>query len=189
MKLITENPRYVWHKCPNSRIITISLHNIIVINENHFYMETIQQYKWLETFWTRISYVMLSDICVWDTENKHTGVVISKNKKIKTKRATFHLLSFYISLFQSIVSVMTKCLESCNKDGLRSVSVPTMGTGYLRYPSSMAAHYMLTGITQFISANPKSSLKLIQIVIHNASSCVSKNLKVCWHGWTFRKTR
>jgi len=74
---------------------------------------------------------------------------------------------------------MMKCLESCSKEGMRFVSVPTIGTGNLRYTPGIAAHYMLTGITQFLLAKPLSSLTLIQIVIHNESSCVSNNLKVC----------
>lgn len=84
---------------------------------------------------------------------------------------------------QLLSSLVKKCLDQAESDGMVSVSFPTLGTGYLMYPPADSAHIMLKAINDFASSNPGSSLNSVDIVILSKSSTKDKNLepfkKVC----------
>ena len=62
-------------------------------------------------------------------------------------------------------SIIVKCLDECNRLGLKSISIPSVGVGNLRYPANEVAKCLLEISAEYISKNQQKSLQLVHFVI------------------------
>ena len=58
------------------------------------------------------------------------------------------------------------CLREADKQKVRTVVFPTIGTGKLGYPKDLAAKEMFTAIAEFSKENRQTTVKEIRIVIY-----------------------
>ncbi|XP_073503654.1 protein mono-ADP-ribosyltransferase PARP14-like [Phyllobates terribilis] len=62
--------------------------------------------------------------------------------------------------------VIQQCLTWTDRQRLKSLSVPALGTGNLAFPKDFVAAVMLDEISQFSSKNKPQNLKEVEIVLH-----------------------
>ena len=62
-------------------------------------------------------------------------------------------------------SIIVKCLDECNRLGLKSISIPSVGAGKLQYPANEVAKCLLETSANYISKNQQKSLQLVHFVI------------------------
>ena len=62
-------------------------------------------------------------------------------------------------------SIIVKCLDECNRLGLKSISIPSVGAGKLQYPANEVAKCLVETSAEYISKNQQKSLQLVHFVI------------------------
>lgn len=73
---------------------------------------------------------------------------------------------------------MSKCLAKAKEHGHRSISLPALGAGNLRYPVTSVARWMLESTFDHIRQCPESSLTAVNIVVFD-----NENVKVGTLAW------
>lgn len=92
------------------------------------------------------------------------------------KRFEFWLVQM---LFKSILTlqftsnVVDTCLQKATANGFSSMSIPTLGTGQLKYPADQVAHAMIRKIKDFLTTSD-TSLMEVNIVIYKEDRATIK---------------
>ena len=76
------------------------------------------------------------------------------------------LLTYIFSLDQVLRKAVEKCLHECNRLGAKSISIPSIGAGNLKYPDDVVAKCLLEVAADYLCKNKgKTSLQLVHFVI------------------------
>jgi len=73
---------------------------------------------------------------------------------------------------------MQVSLDRAESDGHTSISFPSLGCGFLKYPPSLAANFTIAAIQKFCVKHPNPTLTRVVIVTHGSSNSLGQTLQV-----------
>ncbi|KAL3864547.1 hypothetical protein ACJMK2_006219 [Sinanodonta woodiana] len=86
---------------------------------------------------------------------------------LKCKHVFLTALPPYTENGESVLSgVMTSALKLAAVHGCKSIAMPAMGTGFLKYPVTIVAKTMYDAVREYAKDNPKTSLTTIKFVLY-----------------------
>ncbi|KAK3577206.1 hypothetical protein CHS0354_030477 [Potamilus streckersoni] len=96
-------------------------------------------------------------------------VAVVGGNQLKCKYVYFGVLRRYNSQesVQEMSSFISSCLELANKDSIKSIAFPALGTGHLGYPPKESAKTVRKCLKQFLKHNPNTSLQTIAVIIYD----------------------
>ena len=69
--------------------------------------------------------------------------------------------------FQLMQKVVRDALSYASEKDFKSVALPAMGTGKLRFPRDVVAEIMFNSVIEFSKANPATSVKDVRFVLYD----------------------
>lgn len=70
---------------------------------------------------------------------------------------------FYLQCLQDLI---IELLTTAAKSDFKSIAIPAIGTGYLRFPHQVVAQTMYNTVAEYFSKNPQTSLDNVVFVIY-----------------------
>lgn len=68
---------------------------------------------------------------------------------------------------QVLREIVTKCLEECTRLRVKTLSIPSIGAGNLKYPHSVVANVLIEETVSFFQKNQRrTTLTLVHFVIY-----------------------
>ena len=103
--------------------------------------------------------------------DQNPGTVVSTSAgKLKCKRI-YHMVESPRSFIKNVYPVqddVLECLRRADADGMKSMSLPAVGTGNKKVDPEAAANAMISALTKFSNDQPKS-LKSVRVVVFQPS--------------------
>ncbi|XP_071159744.1 protein mono-ADP-ribosyltransferase PARP15-like [Mytilus edulis] len=104
-------------------------------------------------------------------------LVVTNGYNLKCRKVYFGCLSPFFGEKkedqlpeQVLYSFVYKCLASASKHGCKSLTLPALGTGYLKFPPDLAASKVIQAIKDFHNKEQQTSLREVKIVIFGGTN-------------------
>ncbi|KAK3597792.1 hypothetical protein CHS0354_006160 [Potamilus streckersoni] len=110
----------------------------------------------------------LQDECKVNYPNgiKHGQIAIIGGGNLKCKHVFLTTLPKYDDNGEkALFDVITEALKLATKRGCKSIAMPAMGSGYLRYPAALVAKVMYDAVGDWAKKNTSSSLTTVKFIL------------------------
>ena len=79
-------------------------------------------------------------------------------------------IQWYICILwlQTLRDLISACLDQADKDGLQTMALPALGTGFLSYPAPKVAHILFDCVEHF---SPQSLQEISIVVFRTEANC------------------